>query len=298
MVPTHTDSAKVYLPVTFYPQINQINRQTFSGGQVLTKCTPTDYLSEINFVLNQVEQNVQNSALNSEQDQETDWQVAMEFLEKSTAVADISHSILQDFPQAEAVQDFNLVAGYKATVPEPNPVEEFSTANHAAYDDVTEFELGFIADYAEPHKPSIFPTPPRSDNSPVSDAYNPPNSEYTLSPGVSSPLYNSDNEKYQEITYDAGQRDFPKCVTNLEGDGERDFDRRSRERSSSSSMTMKQYKDLQKDISNAYSKKQCCQTNRRTCKQIFLEHMEKLEMEERRELCVKVANLDLKTSYG
>ncbi|CAH2065082.1 unnamed protein product, partial [Iphiclides podalirius] len=282
---SHPDAENVYR------QINQINRHTFSGGHVLTKCTPADYLSEISFVLNQVERNVQNSALNSEQDQERDWQVAMEFLEGSREAAE-PRSILDDFVQAQAGQDF-VVSGYQASAPEPNPVEEFSNANHAVYADYGDFELS-IGGCSEPHKPSIFPTPPRSENtaSPVSEPY-PPNSEYTLSPGVSSPLYNSDNEKYQEIAYEVAQRELPRCVAETENS-----DGKSRERTSSSSMTMKQYKDLQKEISGGYSKKECCQTDRRTCKEIFLEHMEKLKMEDRRALCVKVASLDLKTAYG
>ncbi|CAG5051422.1 unnamed protein product [Parnassius apollo] len=284
-----------------YRQINQINRQTFSGGQVLTKCTPTDYLSEINYVLNQVEKNVQNSAQNSVQEQESNWQVAMEFLEKSTEPKNILH----DFPQTQLTQDFSVVNSYQPSLPEPNPIEEFSNANHAAYDEFTELGFTSITDYVEEDntsridKTSIFPTPPRSENipSPMSDtAYNQSHSEYTLSPELSSPLSNSDNEKYQDIApFEMSQQDYPSCVTDMEGDT---FDRSRKERTSTSSMTMKQYKDMQKDISSSFSKKECCQISRKTCKQIFLEHMEKLKMEDRRDLCVKVAGLDLKTAYG
>ncbi|XP_068627406.1 uncharacterized protein [Battus philenor] len=273
-----------------YRQINQVNKQTFSGGHVLTKCTPTDYVSEINYVLKQVEQNVQNFAQNSE-DQESYWQVAMEYLKTSEP-----KNILHGFPEEEISQEFNIISSYQPTLPEPNPIEEFSTANHAAYEEFTDLELASITDYVEDNttrvdKTSIFPTPPRSETlaSPMSDAYN------TLSPELSSPLYNSDNEKYQEIPYEVSNLDYPSCVSNLDNES---FDRSKKERSSTSSMTMKQYKDLQKEMSSGFSKKECCQINRKACKQIFLEHIEKLKMEDRKGLCVKVANLDLKTAYG
>ncbi|XP_013168122.1 PREDICTED: uncharacterized protein LOC106118113 [Papilio xuthus] len=264
-----------------YRQINQINKQTLSGGHVITKCTLTEYQPDITTVLEQIDKDVQNFQQNSEQDRERDWLVAMEFLAKTEKT-----SILQGFPEDEITQEFNVMDFYQTKEPEPNPIEEFTTANHAAYEEFNDLELASISDYVDNTRSekSIFPTPPRSESmtSPVSDSYN------TLSPAISSPLYNSDNEKYQDIQ---DVIEYPKCVTG------HDFDRK-KDRMSTSSMTMKQYKDLQKDITTEFSKKICCSSNRKTCRQIFLEHMEKLKKEDRKDLCVKVANLDLKTAYG
>ncbi|KPJ19909.1 hypothetical protein RR48_01545 [Papilio machaon] len=265
-----------------YRQISQVNKHTLSGGHVITKCTSTEYQPDITTVLKQIDKDVQNFQQNSEQDRERDWLVAMEFLAKTEKT-----NILQGFPEDEISQEFNEIKSYPTKEPEPNPIEEFSTANHAAYEEFTDLELASITDYIDNsrNEKSIFPTPPRSETmtSPISDAYN------TLSPELSSPLYNSDNEKYQDIQEVI---EFPKCVTS------HDFDRTKKERTSTSSMTLKQYKDLQKDISTEFLKKICCQSNRKTCRQIFLEHMEKLKKEDRKDLCVKVANLDLKTAYG
>lgn len=233
--------------------------------------------------MKQIDKDVQNFQQNSEQDRERDWLVAMEFLAKTEKT-----NILQGFPEDEIIQEFDVIHSYPTKEPEPNPIEEFSTADHTAYEEFTDLELASISDYVEDNTrndKSIFPTPPRSESmtSPISDAYN------TLSPELSSPLYNSDHEKYQDL-YEVN--DFPKCVTS------HDFDRSKKERISTSSMTMKQYKDLQKDISLGFSKKICCQSNRKSCRQMFLEHIEKLMKDVRKNLSVKVANLDLNTAYG
>lgn len=63
-------------------------------------------------------------------------------------------------------------------------------------------------------------------------------------------------------------------------------------------MTMKNFKDLQKEIANVFSKKECCDINRKPCKEIFEEHLSKLKGVEKRNLILKVSKLDLKTAYG
>lgn len=141
----------------------------------------------------------------------------------------------------------------------------------------------------------IFPTPPRSENVPSpqseSQAFYGSTSEYTLSPERSSPIYHSDFEKYQEIS------PLPYDESCEEKDLKRDADRASK--MSQSSMTMKNFKDLQKEIANGFSKKECCDINRKSStKEVFEEHMLKLKSVERNNLCLKVSKLDLKTAYG
>lgn len=132
-----------------------------------------------------------------------------------------------------------------------------------------------------------YPTPPRSETvpSPMSphSSFYPSNSEYTLSP-ERSPIYNSDYEKYQDIPHFEEEKEAT--------------DNKTRQRTSSiSSMTMKMFKDMQKEIVYNFSKRECCQLSRKSCKDLFKEHLNKLKMEDRKDLCLKVVNLDLKTAY-
>lgn len=134
-----------------------------------------------------------------------------------------------------------------------------------------------------------YPTPPRSETvpSPMSASpasFYPSNSEYTLSP-ERSPIYNSDYEKYQEIPHFEEEKDGA--------------EKKARERTlSMSSMTMKQFKDMQKEIVYNFSKRDCCQMSRKSCKELFDEHLQKLNANERKNLCVGVSRLDLQKAYG
>ncbi|XP_045456130.1 uncharacterized protein LOC123665953 [Melitaea cinxia] len=271
---------------------NQVNKHTFSGGQVIiTEERPkSENVSEIDIAIKQVEINVQNFLHNTQQEQIDRWQIAQEFINESSRTVD---DILSEFID-QSIELTNEITNYTATkCPSPNPVEEFSKADHTQEYDI---DLSMI-DSIE--NPSIFPTPPRSENipSPMSDSqasFYPTNSDYTLSPDTSSPIYNSDYEKYQDLT---SIEEYPSCVTdNVESDKERSNKKRGR--SSTSSMSMKQFKDLQKEIASKFSQKACCQLNRRPCKEIFTEYLHKLKLEERKNICLKVAQLDLQACYG
>ncbi|XP_047542869.1 uncharacterized protein LOC125075222 [Vanessa atalanta] len=278
-----------------YRQINQINKQTFSGGQVIVNANArSENCSEIDLALKQIEINVRNFAQNSQQEQVDRWQIAQEFITESSRNVD---DILSEFIDQDDQNISNQITNYASNTksPTPNPVEEFSTANHTHDYDI---DLSII-DGGELEKPSIFPTPPRSENvpSPMSDShssFNPINSDYTLSPETSSPMSNSDYEKYQDITpFD----EYPSCITdNVELD--KDVTDKKKDRTLTSSMTMKQFKDLQKEIANNYSKKECCQINRRPCKEIFTEYLQKLDIDERKNNCRKITQLDLENCYG
>lgn len=131
-----------------------------------------------------------------------------------------------------------------------------------------------------------FPTPPRSETVPSPmlsspSSFYPTNSEYTLSPGR-SPI--SDYEKYQEIPH-------------LEEEKE-DTDKKARERTNSiSSMTMKQFKDMQKEIVNNFSKRDCCLVTRKTCKELLQERLQKVKPAVRKNMCMELSKIDLKEAY-
>jgi hypothetical protein len=243
---------------------------------------------------------VQKSSQFSQHEHGGDWlNIVTEYIQE-VSQTDPVEDILSEFLQAQEChgQENSAIL----TPPhqpienfETNPIEEFS--NHVQYETYGDLDLTSLNDFVDAPvaQQQYFPTPPHSENasSPMSDSQSCRNSDFTyspersstLSPERSSPIYNSDYEKFQEIgNYD----DYP-SVTDV---GCRD------RKDSSSSMTMKQYKDLQKEISLSFSKKDCCQLTRRTCKQIFQEHLQKLKVEDRKDICFKIAKMDLKNAYG
>lgn len=203
-------------------------------------------------------------------------------------------NVLSEFPQINEIQQtFHSIDVVPSNVPILNPIEEFSESQHlSSYEDNAEFTNSLLhyGNFPNDMPGSIFPTPPRSENvpSPLSEsqAFYTSNSEYTLSPERYSPICNSDYEKYQEIP-----------VSHDESFEEKD----TRDRASSisqSSMTMKNFKDLQKEIANEFSKKECCDINREPSNDILKAHIKKLKAVERKNLCLKVSKLDIKTAYG
>ncbi|XP_050360065.1 uncharacterized protein LOC126779921 [Nymphalis io] len=271
-------------------QINQVNKQTFSGGQVIVNTNVrNENCLEIDLALKQIEMNVRNFAQNSQQEQVDRWQIAQEFVtESSRNVDDILSEFLRQDDQNDNRNQITSASTMKS--PTSNPVEKFSTPTLRRDYDIDRSIIGG----GELGKPSIYPTPPRSVNmpSPMSDSrssFNPIHSDYTFSPETSSLISNSDYEKYQDITpFD----EYPSCIIdNTESD-------KKKKRTPTSTMTMKQFKDLQKEIANNYSKMECCQTNRRPCRAIFMEYLDKLDIQERKSNCQNIVNLSLENCYG
>lgn len=176
-----------------------------------------------------------------------------------------------------------------------SPIDEFNSHLESPnfstlpnYEDSVELTSIINLDYPDntPKSASIFPTPPRSENipSPMSESqtFYPANcpSDYTLSPERSSP-YSSDFERYQEI-----------IPPDLE------VQEKKERKNSLSNLTLKNFKDMQKELANGFSKKDCCVLERKSCKDIFDSHMAKLKTVERKNLCIRVSKLDLKTCYG
>ncbi|XP_022120373.2 uncharacterized protein LOC110996823 [Pieris rapae] len=273
-------------------QINQVNKQTFSGGQVIVnENTRTDntYLSK---VIELVDTNVRDY---NNEDLSTFLDLADEFVNENT-----TENILADFFNQAAIPRIvepptdTLIGGF--SYQNANPMEISSSNTLTEYDTLELFPE--CLRNPEFDTLNVFPTPPRSENvpSPISDStvFYTNHSDYSLSPQTqtSSPMYNSDYEKCQDIP---SLEDYPSWVID---EVPETTDKKTRERIPSTSMTMKQYKDMQKEIANEFSKMECCQAKRKPCKEIFEGHMSKLKMEHRKVLCQKVASLDLKTAYG
>lgn len=211
-----------------------------------------------------------------------------------------TESLLTEFFQnpdnIQSLQTFVETEINQITIAEPeNPIQDFNNANpldsYENLDTLLDFQNDQLytniyptppsAEIASPKNDYTFQTPPYSDNmSPLSNFAT--NSDYTLSPV-------SDLERCQEIPpYDESVSEH-----------EESTDKKSMDRKNSiSSLSMKNYKDLQKEISASFSKKECCQTGRKGCKEIFKEHLKKLKVDDRRHICLKIASLDMEMACG
>ncbi|XP_041983429.1 uncharacterized protein LOC121736353 [Aricia agestis] len=231
-----------------HEQISQINRQTFSGGQVIVNQSIQPPIDE---VLKGVDINVRMFEQKSNQEKAEDWDIAQEFLNIQS---------YQEEPRSDPIPfDINHFINDTKYIPKP------------------EYHDG---------KNSVFLTPPRSENSlsPISDTHNTyyPTTDYTMSPDMSI-----EYEKYQEIT---PLEEFPSCVT--------DFEKVAETKPERASMTMKQFKDMQKEIASGFAKMECCQENRKPCNDVLKEHIRKLKIDERKDLCLKVAQMEMEHVHG
>lgn len=253
-----------------------VNTNTFSGGQVFVK--PNTDLAEISRAISTIETNVQNFPLNNDQ---------RDFL-LETGLDFVTQEIS---PQKES----ELPEEIHFCIDELNMLND--TLAFREYTDVSNTILNFdLENYQitnqEPQA-HTFPTPPYSENalSPLSlNLGSPPltSPAYSSSPGR-SPNYN-DLERYQEIS--EAYQELP----NFESIEKPVLEKKKS--NPTSIMSMKQYKDLQKELSAGFSKFECCMMTRKACKEIFEVHAKKLRIEERKGLCVKLARLDTQTAYG
>lgn len=279
MIALYTKFGFIEIVICF--QISQVNKQTFSGGQVIVNdSTRTDntYLSQVLELVDTTVRDYRN------EDYETYIDVADEFLNQNTCVTNTHFITPSTIP----------------TIIEPtNTYPGPSYQNDDLMSNSTQLSELFSQCLQNPEFDTlnIYPTPPRSEivSSPISDttAFYTSHSDYSLSPQtqLSSPMYHSDYEKCQDLSLE----DFPSWVIDNASES---TDNKPKQRIPSTSMTMKQYKDMQKDIANDFSKMECCQANRKTCKELFEEHMSKLKMEHRRMMCHNISNLELKNAYG
>ncbi|XP_075990027.1 uncharacterized protein LOC142985627 [Anticarsia gemmatalis] len=280
-----------------YRQISQINTATLTGGQVIVnQCQQPETLSEVDIACETVKQNSQYQP----KDHEILLQDVLEFIQEDTTTKQYGSKVEKKYDSNALLEDLE-----KKTIGEHEIMQLLQDNNyHIAQNNVEDINstidnemfhylqtnLNTMPSDAYMTAGYTYPTPPRSENVPspcmsTSPAsFYPSNSEYTLSPGR-SPIYNSDYEKYQDIPHFEEEKET--------------IDKKARERTNSiSSMTMKQFKDMQKEIVYNFSKRECCQLSRKSCKELFEEHMKKLKMAERKDLCLKVATMDLKTAYG
>ncbi|XP_028156692.1 uncharacterized protein LOC114350187 [Ostrinia furnacalis] len=279
----------------------QINKHTLTGGQVIVNQTRHNDSIEFDNALIQVQQSSQNS----QHEYGDEWinivsDVIENDMKKVSQTKETDEDLLSCFFQSQQLPepvDVNVMTPPHQEQSPPNPIEEFS--NHLNYELFGELDFTTLLPSEMPQPKAqqfLFPTPPHSENaaSPMSDSQGSfRTSEYTYSPDRSvifspersSPICNSDYEKFQDIS-------------NFDDSPIQDEVVRGRERTNSLSMTMKQYKDLQKELSQSFSKKDCCQMTLKPCKALFQEHLQKLKTDERKNLCLKVAKMELKHAYG
>nr|XP_049696109.1 uncharacterized protein LOC126054445 [Helicoverpa armigera] len=296
-------------------QITTTNKHTLSGGQVLVnQCQTTDNFSEVKQALETVQKNSQYL----QNDRETYLEDVMELIKEETNSKSIpkvivtpeydyqpsnidytqkksvTNTYLTDYAEKsvqhnELMQLLNENYDFSPEMPQNNGMGSFGHEEITQIMNYVQNEYSNTSNDAYVTTDYTFPTPPRSEAvpSPMSaspGSFYPTNSEYTLSP-ERSPIYNSDYEKYQEIPHFEEEKEST--------------DKKSRERTASmSSMTLKQFKDMQKDIVYNFSKKDCCQVTRKSCQEIFQEHLQRVEEGVRKNMCLEMSKRDLKEVYG
>lgn len=255
----------------------------------MTTARPPDYLSEVEVALQQVQETTQ---ITQHEDGNEELWADLDDLFRET------ESNIREFTEVQdnitQIQDTTYYIPSETT----NPIEEFNYQNHLnTENDIVDFTDEVLNTIQNEF---VYPTPPHSEDvaSPMSDSlasmYR-PISEYTLSPERSSPICNSDCEVFQEIAPIDSEQDYPAFFSSCKNA------EKKRERNTSTGSIkkhMKQYKEMQKEIANGFSKKECCQTEKKPCKVVFQEYLQKLEKNERMNLCYKVSGLDMKTCYG
>lgn len=280
-------------------QINQVNQRTFSGGQVIVNPNSISHFSQItqkatvDQALQEFQEGLAQVGVNFNAPQ-PDLDLLQELIDEeipNNTNPTETESLLKEFFQnpdnMQSLQTFVETEINQITIKEPeNPIQDFDNANpldnYEHLDTLLDFQNDQLytniyptppsADIASPKNEYTFQTPPYSDNmSPLSNFAT--HSDYSLSP-------NSDLERLQEIP------PYDENVSEHE------------ETTEKKSLSMKNYKDLQKDISASFSKKECCQTSRKGCKEIFKEYLKKLKVEERRHICLKITNLDMEMACG
>lgn len=292
-----------------------MNKQALCGGQVFV-ATPDNY-SEVDQALKQFEKLSQTTSHQSEY-----WQDVLEVIGEDSQKKneDYLKDILQNDPE-DFLEDFKEFVAKESslcldavpisnasihnTEPIPNAIEEFSASHHLLnYEETIDLNNPLLSFESVPEytkMDSIFPTPPRSETvpSPMSESqtsFYPPTCTWdnSLSPERSSPIYHSDYERYQDISFEQ----LSPVSENEEQKRQRLNSVSSLTRTNSISRTMKNFKDMQKDIASEFSKKDCCLINRKTCKEQFDEYMSQLKSAETKNLCFNVAKMELKTAYG
>ncbi|KAJ8706574.1 hypothetical protein PYW07_012652 [Mythimna separata] len=316
-----------------YSKISSINKHTLSGGQVLVNQVQPDNFSEVKLALESVQKNSQylqndrESYLNdvmeliSEdtsskgvsvpklivtpeydyQEHSTDYQehttidYAQKKVHSNTYLSDYEEKTVQHDELMQLLQEnmspVNMPSVYTMS-PESlsNPVDQYGQEEFTQiFNNYVQKECSNTSNDGYINAEYTFPTPPRSEtvpspmlSSPAS--FYPTNSEYTLSP-ERSPIYNSDYEKYQEIPHFEEEKETA--------------DKKTRERTNSlSSMTMKQFKDMQREIVGNFSKRDCCIMTRKTCKELIQERLQKVKAAVRKDMCMQLSKIDLKELYG
>ncbi|CAG9577617.1 unnamed protein product [Danaus chrysippus] len=294
-----------------YRHISQVNPQTLSGGNLIVNETNTlETCPELSVALTQLDRSVNDFKQYSKQEQAADFETALDFVQEKSAPIQSSTEILQQFddtmnnlciyptpPRSEnlpsPMSDSQIYSFPPECYLSPATSSPIYNSDNEKYQEINnespkfnydQQKLYAISDASTILSPATTSSIYNSDNEGCSTLADYPASvsEKSMNNPNLSPMCNIDHEKYQDISY------IPIPAEKKEGSLRRN----------SSSMTMKQYRDMQKEIAHEFSKKLCCQVNRKSCKDIFQGYMEKLSMKDRKYLCYQVANLKLEEAYG
>ncbi|KAI5639314.1 hypothetical protein NE865_08174 [Phthorimaea operculella] len=319
-------------------QINTtINKHTFSGGQVIVANISQPYPNAVSTQENQLLCDPNKELRNFSEHLESrgvtrdatytlddvqdliDSEICQGLIGKDQVSDDLNveqhvyqHKESQEFNLAEFLEDpscnehfdtiTTLAQHIAEQIDQENPIEEFDNVNQHNYEKIEYLDQHLGLQEPNPYT-DMYPTPPSAEmvHSPSNQEFysllTPPRSDTNASPmsGYQSSSENilSPNSDYEHFLC---LEDIPPIPEELCID---DGGQKKRERhSSTSSLTMKNYKDMQKDLSKSFSDKECCQMSRKPCREVFHEHLKSLKAEERKNMCLKVASMDLKTIYG
>ncbi|CAG9120021.1 unnamed protein product [Plutella xylostella] len=280
-----------------------VNRHILSGG-TLNVNPSYDEPSSQDDLLQDIEGAIQANTLPTDDLQTTVEKLFVEKSFDSNDLVNLLNNIRQDVSETLMPEITEEVLSNFAEV--PNQTEE-AVYNSYPIDDT------FITDFAEvptlidEFNASSLLTPPMSNEHVFSPIPNSPNQSFYSSPYRNiSPYTNSPpssnhfpspgkSDSYDEENTFNFEEHIPSCVmTDEEG-----VEKPKRERAkSNSSFTMKWYKDMQNELSSEFSKRDCCKTNRESGKDVLKRHFMKLDAESRKNMCLNVAKLDMKTLYG
>ncbi|GBP65669.1 hypothetical protein EVAR_98382_1 [Eumeta japonica] len=314
-----------------YQQISQINKQTFSGGQVIVKSPEIPERSEwqnipheIDLAISQVDLKVNDFTRNTHEEQVDRWNIAQEFVTENQKdeflKAELENFVFRTL-ENDPLLDFTEIAentnyeigGIIPPCTQVNPIDEFNekqyfnndfeTQSVNSLDELLAFNLTPPRSNENSHespvrvpcspKNSFYCTPPYT-NSVSSGTYNSPNSDYVLSPERSSPNdFQNDYESYQDLpVFD--EQNLPSCVDGLPREV---TPKEGKKPQRTSSITMRTVKDILKRLNTEFSKSQCCQKTVADSKSFFQEQFQKFSVDERKTLCLKVTSMELDATY-
>lgn len=271
--------------------------------------------TDINEALFNVDRNVSIHANTTQDEMLDNLHLAQEFVHNDVQNSDESvvtdeHAMAMfQYINEYVLSDYQIATETALPNPEPDdPIEEFHRNEVPQYTDFEASLLDVTGIHNHDSTPNLshqsnFLTPPRSNE----NAFNPdspfngqtvttslysvssPSSDYTRSPSDHS--LSPSNEQYQEIPVFS---DLPESVVENEANSPNEKERLK----STSSLNLKQFKDIQNKLSADFAKGECCRREVGSAREVLKAKFMTLDEVVRKDLCLRLAALPLKTCYG